>query len=291
MIDLTIREPGVYDIPNAAYHAQICDGVSTSRSQLWTLRSKSPAHMWASFSANPEAIKEERTRALDFGNAAHSLLLEGVLPKDEYVISPFKKNWACGEEGITRKEKQAWKADKEAHGLIIITQNDLDTIEAMRDALFAHHLIKDGLFHGKIEQSVFWKRKAFWLKARPDVIPHDEIYPDYKSVADASRRAVESSITKFGYHLQLAMIVDGLHKTQGLEIKNACIVCQEKTPPYIVAVYPLTEYFIHAGRVEYQAAHDRFIECWKRREWPSYDDQDITTPGWLQDKLQLEGLL
>lgn len=283
MIDLTITKPGIYDIPIDAYHAQICDGPSVSRSDLWTIRNETPAHFWAASNLNPEGARQPRSLTLDFGAAAHSVLLEGTLPETVFAVSPY--------DDFRSKAAQRWRDFQVSERRIIVRSSDLDQIKRMADALHRHPMIREGLFRGEVERSVFWKERNFWLKSRPDVIPEDTILADYKTVSSASPEAVAKSCAIYGYHLQLAMAADGIKAVTGKKIEHAALVVQEKSPPYLVQVYPLSEHYLYAGRLEYMAALDRFIDCYSSGHWPGYSDDTLLLPDWKQLALEAEGLL
>lgn len=295
-IDLTIRAQGAYDLPIGAYHSQVCDAPSISSSGLRKIREKSPAHYWDVSDLNPDRRVEENKKALDFGKAAHSLLLESKLPEKEFAVTPFKGGYNVNDNknGWKAGEKKEWKAQQEAAGLSIVTGEDLEVITDMAEVLGKHPLVKDGLLKGEIERSLFWKpdfdvEADIWLKARPDVIPHDVMLVDYKTAADASIAKMVRVTADAGYHLQLAMCADGIRNVYGREIKHAALLVQEKTPPYVVVLRPLSEAYIIAGRMEYRRAAQTFAKCLKNNEWPGYPDDELYLPGWLDEKLKREG--
>lgn len=285
-----ITAPGSYSMPNRDYHSQCCDAPSISSTGLRTIRRTSPAHFWATSDLNPHAKPRPWTPQLDFGSAAHALILEGKL-SDDFVIAPFSGAYNRNEDGWNASEKQAWRGAQHAAGKIVVTPEDISQIEAMAEALQRHPLIRDGLFRGEVERALFWKRDGYWLKAKPDVVPADDILADYKTTARADLRSVTNSVIDYGYHIQMALAVDAIAETTGREIKNTALVVQEKEPPYAVAVYPFSEHFINAGRAEYLAAFKTFRECYERNEWPSYPDADLFVPEWLHARLEQEGLI
>lgn len=290
-MDTQITAPGAYDIPNAVYHSQCCDAPSISSTGLRLIRQKSPAHFWAQSDLNPHRPPQPaRPPQLDFGSAAHALLLEGKL-SDEFVIAPFTGAYNRNEDGWKAGDKQAWRDEQHAAGKIVVTPDDINQIEAMAESLKRHPLIRDGLFRGEIERALFFKRDGYWLKSKPDVVPADNILADYKTATRADLRSVMSSVVDYGYHIQMALAVDAIRETTGREIKNAAIVVQEKEPPYVVAVYPFSEHFINAGRAEYLAAFKTFRECYERNEWPGYPDADLFVPEWLHTRLTQEGII
>lgn len=289
MTDL-ITQPGVYDMLADRYHSQCCNGPSISSTGLRKIRLGSPAHFWATSDLNPNAFPSPRTKALNFGNAAHSILLEGALPEDQYAVCPFDGPMNRNEDGWKAGEKQDWKKQQEDAGLIVVTRADLEVIEQMYDAIRAHPMVRDGIFSGEIERSIFWKSEDVWLKARPDVLPTDTLIVDYKAVADASPRAVARSVIDYGYHMQLALAIEGIREATGRRVEEAALVCQEKTPPYLVQVYPLSDSLLAVGKLEYEIALETFKECLRTGEWPGYAETTIFLPDWKVEALKHEGL-
>lgn len=291
MIDLTIRATGAYQIPNAAYHSQICDGPSISSTGLRKIALKSPAHFWAYSDLNPFREPEEaKAKVLSFGNAAHSLLLEGALPADEYAIAPFTGNYAKNEKGWNAGDKRAWRDEQQAIGKIVVSPDDIAKIERMADALRRHPLVQIGLFKGEIERALFAKRGNYWLKAKPDVIPEDTVIADYKTVADASLRNVGNANIDHGYYMQIALAIDLIREVTGRAIENATLLVQEKEPPFAVVSYPLSDRFIDVGRARYEKAFEMFVHCYEANEWPAYPDQTLYVPEWLEKQLEQEGI-
>lgn len=291
MIDLTIREPGAYNIPNEAYHSQICDAPSISSTGLRKIRLESLAHYWETSDLNPDYKPEPKTPALQFGSAAHSLLLEGKLPETEFAIEPFKGPYNRNEDGWKAGEKQAWRDHQHANGLHVVSAGDLEVITDMAEMLGRHELVKAGLLKGHVERAVFTKRDGFWLKAKPDVMPHDTILTDYKTAADASLRAITRDIMDRGYHMQIALAIDVIREATGQVIEEASLLVQEKKPPYCVVNYPLSQHLINCGRLEYEWAFNKWKEAMERQEWPGYPDTDLYLPEWKQRQLEAEGLL
>lgn len=291
-----ITEPGIYDLTLPAYHSQCCAGPSTSASRLIKLRKKTPAHFWAYSDLNPLGRPEPRTAEMDFGKAAHALLLEGDLPAEQFAIQPFDGPYNRNEEvdNIEWKAgaKQAWKKEQETAGLVVVSPAHLQQIREMRDALAAHPMIRDGLFQGAVERSVIARDEetGIWLKARPDVVPVDTILADAKFVDDASPQSADGMIMRYGYHIQLALAADVIQAVTGREIQNACLVLQEKTFPYVVQVYPLSDHLMLTGRLEYKAALRLLKKCLDTNDWPGYPERTLTVPYKMQERLEREGL-
>ena len=248
-----ITKPGIYDIPNGVYHSQCCDGPSISSTGLRKIRMQSPAHFWNKSDLNPDAEIDKWTPNLNFGAAAHSMILEGTLPEDQYVLKAY--------DNYRKNEAKKWRDDQLKDGLIIFSKDDLETITGMAESLAEHPLIKQGLFKGEIERSLFWQRDGVWLKARPDVMPVDNVITDFKTVARGGSRHTGRAVIDYGYHIQAAMICDGVKAVTGRDIDHYSIMTVEKDPPYVVTHHPIMPAFIDIGRYEYRKAFEVFKTC------------------------------
>src|SRR5262245_38133244 len=86
-----INKPGWYSgIPIERYHsANLCVGPSVSSSDLRMCWAKSPAHMFANWAENADAIPYRPTRSMILGMAAHHLLLGEEGFKFRFVQQPL----------------------------------------------------------------------------------------------------------------------------------------------------------------------------------------------------------
>lgn len=296
-----ITEPGVYDMSLEWYHADCCDGPSISSSGLRTIDQKSPAHYWASSPLNPDYEPPERSKTLDFGKAAHCLLLTPELFEKEVAVCPFagplNRNETIGEgrAAVTWKagEKQNWVADRSKEGRAVASQADMEKIIAMRDVLAEEPLIQNGLFQGEIEKALIWKDKetGVWLKSRLDVIPDDDVLADYKTCADGHPEAVERALYRYGYERQFALGAEGMWEVLRKKIAMVCVVFQEKDEPHVVTPIELELVDIYDGFNLNRRAIRKFAECLKESRWPGYADggvRMVNRPKWLADTIRYE---
>lgn len=272
---MRIDKPGLYDLPLEAYHADACDGPSISASGLSQLLFRSPAHYWASSPLNPRA-QGKTTRALDLGRAAHARTIGEPLFNQLFVIAPY--------DDFRGKEARAWR---DAETRTIIRAQDYDTILSMAAALSAHPYARNAFVKGHPEKSVFWRDEetGIWLKARPDWLPTDQYdyIKDYKTTVSAAPRQFASAAFSYGYHIQAALILDGLKAVTGTEYPGVALVAQEKEPPYVVELYCFGADHIDYARAQIRQGLRLFARCLARKDWPSYHDepQMIGTPGWV----------
>lgn len=282
----TIAEPAVEapalglhaDLSNESYHA---DKTSLSSSGARKLLPPSCPAKFRYEQDNPPAP----TRTFDYGNAAHKTVL-GNGPKLILVDHPA---WT------TKEAKTEVKAAREQGG-IPLKQHEIDMVNAMADAIRQHPLaaaLLDPAF-GAPEQSGFWidgptgirRRVRFdWL---PSIQSGRLIIPDYKTAADASDRAMEKDIEKYGYNCQAAWYEEAARALElGGEDAEMLLIVQEKKPPYLVNVIGLDFFSREIGRAKNRVAIEKFAECQSTGYWPGYADTEpnyLALPGYAENR-------
>lgn len=308
-------KPGIYaGIPNAEYHS----GRGVSKSGLDLVR-KSPLHYKSAVEAGPR----EPTPDMRIGTMAHDLILEpgefwnryatpfvpaveGALATTDDIKNRLKE---MGEKVSGRKDELIERlraADPEAvflddlkaayidetAGKEIITVEELERVEAIRDAVMAHpiagKLLTPG--EGEAEMSCYWtdEKTGLLCRVRPDFWRNDDIVVDLKTTRDASPDGFPKSIAQFRYHVQEAFYTDGIEQAikQGNVARKKprafVFVVVEKVAPFAVAVYRLDSESVDIGRREYREDLDRFAECKASDTWPGYGDKIQLTglPAW-----------
>ena len=249
-----------------AYH-HVAPG--TSKSQLDQVH-RSIAHFLEA-KANPI----EPTAAMVMGSAIHQAILE---PND------FHSKFAILSEGDGRSAAlKAEKARAEAAGLLCLTYDQGQDIEGIKAAFASHPTAPSIVEEGRPETSIFWEDQdtGLLLKARPDWLRDDGDVMDLKTTTDARWRSFEKTIYDFRYHVQAAMIEDGL-KANGRSFENFLIVATEKTAPYCLAVYRLTQDAIDLGRKAYKSDLAKLADYLKNSGWSGYPYEviPIGLPAW-----------
>lgn len=265
-----ITAAGVYpDISIDQYHRDIhlCDGPSISSSGLRTIITESPAHYWAFSPYNQNRFPSKATKAIDIGRASHSWVLGEPAFYAYFTVSPYDK--------FTTKEARAWR-DSEPR--TILTADEFELVKAMAAVQKSSPQVMRAFEDGAPEVSLLWRDKTtgIWLRSRPDWFPNNpaaRFITEYKSC-----RSIEPSdfsrdvFDEYGYEIQVAMMVDGVREVLGIEPVGVCLVCQEKTPPYLVELRMFTEDQIEDGRALYHHALGIFAQCLKSGQWPGYTD-------------------
>lgn len=282
----TITEPGVYEIPEDIYHADAVPGGSLSSSGARRLLPPScPAlfHHW-------RHRQGPRTKAMDFGTAAHWRMLGVGSP----IVVVDEDDWR-------KKAAQQQKRDAHAAGLVPMLLRDYARTREMETVLRAHPdaraLFQPGV--GAVEQSMFWVDAEFgvWRRARLDlVIPGDDTTPmmvvDYKSSGAVDVASMSKSMVTYGYAQQGAWYIDAV---EALDLTPPAgvvflLVFQMSEPPYLVRVAQPEPEAVQWGRVKNRKAIDTYRECERTGIWPGYPSGvvSLAMPHWSERQLENE---
>ncbi len=271
-----VTQPGVYDLPDDAYHRDPAPGGSLSASGAKKLLPPSCPAIFDYERRNPPKPKP----VFDLGHGAHKLVL-GSGPDLVRVDFP---DW---------KTKKAQELRKEAHtaGKVPLLAHELDTVTAMAEAL-RRHPVASALFdprRGSPEQSLFWtdaesgvncRARLDWMKPGGRRL----IVADYKTAVSAAPSDLGRTVHNFKYHMQAAFYLDGV-KALGLhDAPQFVFVFQAKTPPYLVTVIQLDEAAERIGRELVREAIGIYRRCTDAGEWPGYssDIEEIALPAWAE---------
>jgi hypothetical protein len=268
-----VTRPGVYTMPEEVYHADPVPGGSLSCSGAKKLLACPARFAWDR--EHPPAP----TAAMELGTAAHKL----VLGAGAELAVIEADDWR------TKAAKEAAAAAREAGAVPLLTAEHAQ-VQAMAAAL-REHPVAAALFdpdRGDPEQSLFWvdDRTGVWLRSRLDWLPRQPagrlIIGDYKTAVSASPDGFSRAVLNFSYHQQAAFYTDGA-AALGLDGDPAFLfVVQEKTPPYLVAVYELDALATEAGRARNRRAAEMFRDCTEAGIWPGYsaEVEPISLPPW-----------
>ena len=258
------------DVPAEVYHS--LDRVSSS--YLSELR-KSPLHCWTARKSPKEA-----TPAMALGTLLHSAILEPASFYERYFCLPDV-------DGRTTKGKEALEAARlENAGKEGVKTSDWQQIEAITRVVLSHPAagaIVESV--DEVELSALFDDRETGLKckARLDGLSKEfDAIIDLKSCAVAERSVFEKSIFNFGYHRQGAFYRHACSML-GLAVRNHILIAVEKTAPYAVAVYRLTDDALNQGAKECRELLQQWSECERFDRWKqgySENIQDISLPAW-----------
>ncbi|TCL70608.1 PD-(D/E)XK nuclease-like domain-containing protein [Rhizobium sp. BK251] len=288
----TIKLSGVYSgISLDDYHGKrdLLDGPSVSKSALkWLLPAHggSPKAFWGRWKWNPDHIEQETTAALDFGKAAHCLLLGDEVFEERFCIRPEKY------PDYRTKEARDWRDALVAEGKTIITAEQFDRIKRIHADAKTYPLIKLGLLNGRIERSMFWKdpETGIWLRARPDALPNvDGVYSDLKTASKFDEDFLERQIFDAGYYLQAAitrMVCRGLGMP--FDTFTLLYVLNDDVPD--TAHVEIDEFDIDRGERAVRWCLRTIRNCLDAGEWPGarpFNDGErrIQMKVWAKERL------
>lgn len=258
--------PGIYEgIPNEAYHA----GPGVSKSGLWTIATKSPAHY--------KFGVRKQSHAFDMGEACHLAILEPHDFEARVYRGPDDRR------GNKWKDAAEWCAGE---GKLLLTSGDYDAACTIRDAVHADPWVNSIITGGnpEVEASGYWIDPATGAlcRCRPDLYRADlGVILDLKSAASAHPDAFARAVVNYGYHAQEAFYSDGWQML-GRQVDGWAFLVFEKEPPYAYAIYELPPSIVEEGRAQMARALETYAECERAGNWPGYGEgvQELSFQRW-----------
>lgn len=253
---MKITKPGlVYDMSDAAYHADPIEGGSLSSSLARQLTKHVPAKAFA------RHHNRKPTATMNLGKAAHLHAL-GAGPK--LVVWQHDGRTKAGKE-----ERAEHAADIAAERVIAVTEDERDQVLGMVAFLRSDPEVVALLDAATPEVSVFWQEQGVWCRGRFDLL--GVVADDYKTTDDASARGFERAMSVYGYHQQADFYLRGLrairHPAGSQPMR---FICQEKEAPYLVQVHTCDELAMEIAAALNDRAIGIFAESIKSGEWAGY---------------------
>lgn len=243
------------------------------RSDLWIMN-QTPAHFrWR------VDHPDEPTPALIFGQAAHKYMLEPDTFFDEFEVVPkVDRRTKAGKEILTAFEQMH-------EGKVFITNEDMQKLLAMREALLQNPTVKE-ILTGEIRTEVPFT----WIdpqtqepcKVKIDILAEQNgapIIADYKTTTSCADGAFERSVRKYGYDFQAGMYTEGVRRAT-LEDREFLFIAQEKDPPYVARVYWCNTYMVERGMRTFHDLLNKYAECKRTNSWPGYEDTELFEEEW-----------
>ena len=260
MIDIEekIREGKIVEELNHDYHAH---REYISKSRLIKIGVCPEYFKWC------EENEQERTEAMVVGSAFHKIVLEPDTFDDEFAVIP----------AIDRRTKDGKLAYEEfvknAAGKSLITEEQFNTISAMRDVIMANKYAK-ALLKGTTEKSIYFEDELTGekCKCRPDcmrVIKDRVVITDLKSCSSAENKAFVNDVLKFGYDVQAYMYRLGVSKALDIPPENVdfVFIAVEKKEPYLMNILQVDEYTLQRGEQLFRKYIGTYHECKETDNW------------------------
>jgi hypothetical protein len=246
-----------------------------------------PAHC-LEYQNNPP----ERTDAMEFGAALHSLVLEPELFDNVYAVEPNIKRLTKAQKDAAKPSAptialmEQWEEWEAAHpNCIGIKADNYEKMVKMRDAIMANKASASVLTKGEKELSLFWtdEQTGADMKCRVDNYFNGYVV-DLKTTTDASPTGFGKAVGNYGYHRQAALYSDGVEACFGEKPKGFIFVPVEKEPPFLSAAYILDDASFQQGYDEYRELLAQYIVCKLSKNWHGYSEtvNEISLPGWYK---------
>lgn len=271
MAEYVITEPGVYDIPEDAYHRDPVKGGSLSYSGAKKLLAEGGPELFAYEREHPP----EPSKEMELGTAAHREVLGVGLELVEIEADNWRKD----------ATKEAAEKARKAGKLPLLTK-DLAVVRAMAKRLREHKRASQLLAQpGRPEMSAFWPDPAYgiWWRCRWDHMPEPDpryrpVISDYKTTdkGGAAPAKFTKAVADFRYYLQAYVYSAGYTAMFGHSIPalpGYALIAQERTAPYRVAVYELHPAALRKGREDAERAMEIYRDCREAGIWPGYSSE------------------
>jgi hypothetical protein len=275
-----VDAPGVYDLPEAAYHADPLRHLGGSLSST-TARKLLPPSCPAL--ARHAADHPEHTIAYDLGSVTHRM----VLGSGCEIVEVPADSWR------TEAAKQARRAARDA-GKVALLSRDLRAAQAMRDAVHADPIAHAVLtMPGAPERTLVWQEdvdgEPVWCRAMLDRWPEPtddvmEVGPppivDLKKTGKGlSDEDLQRTIWGYGYHQQEDWYRRGYHAVHGVWPDFLFIFVSDALP-HLVRVAQLDDRLRAIARDRNDEALAVWRACQQSGEWPAYQPTgEITLIG------------
>ena len=262
------------DLPFPDYLA--LDRLSPSRAKLL---SKSPAHDRYNRDHPPT-----ETPALRIGKAVHSLALEGRPAFDRaFTVAP-----ECDRR--TNAGKALWGEFVAAsEGKTVLTAAESEQVAGMAAGILAHPLAPALLADGTPELSLIWDdpETGCPCKGRADLARLEAgAILDLKTTLDASPAAFARAVLNYGYATQAAAYLTGA-AALGADVTDFIIVAVEKSAPFAVGIYRMSDAALELGRRRWREACALYAQCLESGRWPGYPETitELALPNWAMSEL------
>jgi hypothetical protein len=291
MTDTLVNRFGVgihTDVSPDDYYHRVLGECNKSALDMIDEKESSPFHYRHWVDADPNA-SEERLH-YSTGRAYHCALLEPERFTRDWIVQP---DFGAMQSSKNRDELRLWRernADKST-----LAKPDHARVSAMVQVARDHPIndaygrrvarVGDLIDGGKTEVTLVWidPDTGLHCKARMDLYSSFGNYViDPKSTIKAAKEHFARAVKNFRYHVQAVHYADGL-RVLGLPLKKFWFLCQEKEPPYAVAMYCIGAASESRGFELRQRDMRTLAMCLETDRWPSYNsDQaaEVNIPAW-----------
>jgi 3-phenylpropionate/cinnamic acid dioxygenase small subunit len=216
----------------------------------------------------------EESIAMRIGSGVHGMLLGASVVKYE-----------------KRRAGKEWEAFAAEHAKdVILNAREWNEAQAMTQSLLRHREASTLLFDGTIvEQEIAWSYVGRACSSRPDARARYHI-SELKTARTSHPAVFSRDAIRMHYHGQLAFYEEANVATGGERYANAYIIAIEKSDPYPVTVYRLTERTLERGRQQMRLWMEQLIGCEAEHYWPAYSESivDLDMPEDIGGPIEIE---
>ena len=229
--------------------------------------------MLNAISVSPEYFRfrqdnpQPATAPMKLGSAIHMNVLQPEEFNKHYAVSPkFDKRTKVGKEAYAEFSKKHMFKD-------VISESDYHIIEQITMKLMKDKMVKSLLQQGEPEKIIQWHNEHYDVNCKGMLDYHREgadMIIDLKTTQDASYNGFMRSVKKYKYHKQAAFYLDAV------KAQRFFIIAVEKSPPFAINVFELSENMLDEGRDMYNHELEIYEYCTKSDYWPGvgYDPLD-----------------
>jgi hypothetical protein len=275
-----VDAPGVYDLPEVAYHADPCRHTGGSASST-VLKHLIPPAVPAL--ARHAQLHPEYRDVFDLGSVTHALTLGAGCP----IVEVLADDWRTA-------RAQAARLRARAAGQVALLSKDLDRARRMADAVLSDPDAAAILrrLPGAPERVLVWDEGTGDERVRcralldrwpaPDV-QHVPIVGDLKTADDLDDEALTRSFWRLGYRVQRVHYGRGYRAVHGVDPQFVFVVVR-KNPPHLVRLVELSDRAVRIAQDEHEQALDVWRRCTAADDWPGYAPGLLTLdpPRWVR---------
>lgn len=240
--------------------------------------------------------EEDDTPARKLGRASHKLILEEKSFDDTYVVLDESQR-PVPDKNYQTKANREWRDAQidflKRTGKEIVTKDEYDNLFNMASSVKNNIPASGLLVECDFERVIEWTDAVTGVRCKGIVdFPNKKkrIAGDLKNMEDASPDAFGRFIEKWLTYVQMAFYLDGLSIVDGIDYQGAFIIAVEKTPPYVVQPYYISDSDIELGRTIYRALLEKHKKCVLEGKWGGYEanfeqDSDNCINGVIVSKL------
>lgn len=267
----------VLKIPDDEYHSKT-DHLSSSMLKKMAV---SPSHCKAMMDGqeSEDDGDKEDSKALTFGRAVHSFLLE-----DE---SHFKSIFRVKKYPWNIKAGIAEKAEFERNGWTPVDGKQMEAIIGIKTSFDRHPIVQILMSSTNMqtETSILWDHNALPCRCKPDAMgTHAEFGPwilDVKTCQSCLPHKFSADTFKYGYDIQDVHYSRGYHAAFG-SVPTFYFFAVESKPPYACMLYQYDPEVRNHANNEWNRLVSDFVACQEAGIWPGMPENInlISLPRW-----------